>query len=360
MAEDQPKTKATRKRRAAQTTPAKPAAKAAATAASETEAAPNREDQAPPPETGSRRPVPLGLIGALAAIVVVGAVVLALPGARNFLAGLLAGPELSAPSPAPKPAPWTELADRLGALERSVAEMRADIEALKSAPPPAREGDGAAQRAIEERLAALASSVEAMEGRLAKPAPAPEESGTLALMALAGALRHGTAFAPLAARVRGDFAERGGKEGLIAALDGLAAYAATGVPTRDSLAARLEDLRIASPKGGAPPARVKSKPQRATGFWDKVKSNLAGLVKIRRTAGQKDQAADPAARARTAAAAALAKRDLGAAVAASAGLTGPEAEAWRKDVRARIAANGLARALDRAVAERLGPKAAKP
>lgn len=357
MAEEEPKTKATRRRPAAKKTPAKPAAKEASASPPETDATPNLKDQGPPSDTGPGRPLGRGLLVGLAAVAIIAAVILAWPGAWDRLAGMFFGPPPAAPVSAPGPAPWVELGDRLAALEKTVAQIGQDIAALKSAPPPAKQDDGAALKAVEQRLAALASSVEAIKGGLAKPSP-PPESGAVALMAMASALRHGTAFASLTARVRGDLGD--GAEEVIRELEGLAGYAAQGVPTRAALAARLGALRLEPGKIGSPPEKARPEPKRPAGFWDKVKSNFFGLVKIRRTAGDKTSAADPVDLARAATGKALAKGDLAAAVQASAGLTGPEAEAWRRDLGARIAADRLALALDRAVAARLGTKAVKP
>jgi hypothetical protein len=267
---------------------------------------------------------------------------------------------VAASKPAADPAPWAQLADRLAALEVSVARLGADITALKSAPPPVKESDGAALKAMEYRLGTLAASVKAMEGQLAKAAAPLEGAGTLALMALAGVLRQGTPFAPLAARVRGDLTAKGDGERVAGVLDGLAAYAVKGVPTRPLLAAGLQALPLPAPKIEVPSAKAAPKMEQPAGFWDKVWARVSKSLKFRRVGDKKPPVPNVHALARAATAKALAKDDFSAAAEASKGLTGAAADTWRMDLRARIKADGLAMALDEVIAARLGSKADKP
>ncbi|MCZ6848978.1 MAG: hypothetical protein O7F75_09040, partial [Alphaproteobacteria bacterium] len=125
MAEDDAKGRAKRKPRAGKKPPAKkPQALAAA---------------APTP-TAKTRALPMGLWGGLAAVVILAALVLAWPGARDRLAQLISGPApsrdalvaapsrdapVAAPEPAADDARWAKLADRLGALEGSLARLGA-------------------------------------------------------------------------------------------------------------------------------------------------------------------------------------------------------------------------------------------
>ncbi len=342
--------------------------------------------------TAKTRALPMGLWGGLAAMAIVAALVLAWPGARDRLAQLISGPEpsrdalVAAPSrpqpvaaaePAADDARWAKLADRLGALEGSLDRLGADIAALKSAPVaaistleqrlaalearPRRSPAGAAALAgIEKRLAALTGSLKAMEDRLAGTLAASDEAGSLALLALAGALRRGAPHGALAAAARAAMAKSDSGAALGAGLDALAAYAAKGVPSKAALAARFDALSRPVVAATPPPAKAEPKPEQPTGFWDKVRARVSKLVKYRRVGNENAPVPDAPTLARATTAKALVMGDLAAANQASNGLVGPEAEAWRKDLRARLKADGLADALDAMIARRVGRAAAAP
>ena len=393
MAEDDAKGRAARKPRTAkkpqaEATPARTAkARSKAGTKSETEAetvaAPNVEAAKPPPsDIGPRRPLRLpptkGLIVGLAAVAVLAVLVLAWPGARDRLAGMFSRPEPSAPvaalkpavpkPPVPKPtadsapelaavaAQWGKLTDRLAALEGSLTRLSGDIATLKSAPPAvgmsALEGRLAG---IEKRLAALTESLKALEDRRARPPVASDAAGSLALLALAGALRRGTPHGALAARARAGIAKSDADGGFAAKLNALVAYEASGVPSKAALAARLKAL---APPVAAPP------PTKATpadgGLWERVTRRLKELVVIRRVG--EDPAAAPAAgdQARLAASRAMAAGDVAGALAALDNVRGPDIATWRRDARARLKADALADDLDMMIGRRLGRGATAP
>lgn len=370
MAEDDAKGRAKRKPRAGKKPPAKkPQALAAA---------------APTP-TAKTRALPMGLWGGLAAVVILAALVLAWPGARDRLAQLISGPApsrdalvaapsrdapVAAPEPAADDARWAKLADRLGALEGSLARLGADIAALKSAPVapistleqrlaalearPGRDGASAAALAgIEKRLATLTASLKALEDRLAGTLAASDEAGSLALLALAGALRRGAPHGALAAAARAVMAKSDSGAALGPRLDGLAAYEAKGVPSKAALAARLQALPRPVVAATLPPAKAPPAPR---GWWERVTRRLSGLVVIRRVG----EAPAPGGRAPMAASRALAAGDLAGALAALEHADGSAIAAWRRDARARIEADGLADQLDAMIARRLGRGARAP
>jgi hypothetical protein len=353
MAEDDAKGRRKRKPRAAKKMPAKstPAAVRTAKARAKTTKKPMTRSEAetvsgltqkdvstPPPGLGPRQPFLLGILGGLTVFAVLAILYFPWSGAWDRVASVFFKPGTLVPVAAPKPIakpiavadPWNKLADHLAAL-----------------------------KVIEDRLADLASSVKVMEGQLANLAAPSEGSGTLALMALAGALRQGVSFAPLAARVRGDLAAKGDGEGVVAALDRLASYAAKGVPTRPILAARLAALPLPAPKIDTLSVKAVAKPEQQVGLWNKIQARFFRLVEIRRVVEINGPESDDYNLAGAAVAKALARGDLVAADQLSATLIGQDAKGWRKDLRARIQANGLAVVLDGVIALRLGPKADK-
>ncbi len=342
---------------------------------------------AAPTPTAKTRALPMGLWGGLAAMAIVAALVLAWPGAWQRLAQLISGPApsrdalvaapsrdapVAAPQRAADDARWAKLADRLGALEGSLARLGADIAALKSAPVapistleqrlavlearPGRDGASAAALAgIEKRLAALTASVEAMEDRLSATPVSSDEAGSLALLALAGALRRGAPHGALAAAARAVMAKSDSGAALGAGLDGLAAYEAKGVPSKAALAARLQALPWPVVAATPPPAKAPPAPR---GWWERVTRRLSGLVVIRRVG----EAPAPGAggRAPLAASRALVTGDLAGALAALRDADGSAIAAWRRDARARIEADGLADQLDAMIARRVGRAARAP
>lgn len=377
MAEDDATGRATRKPRTAKKPPAKvtsartakarakaatpSATKSATKSEAETVAAPDVEATKPPPsDLGPRRSPTKGLIGGLAAIAILAAMVLAWPGARDRLAGMFSGPEPSAPVAVPKPAadtaPWGKLTDRLAALEGSLTRLSGDIATLKSAPPAVEmsvlEGRLAG---IEKRLVALTESLKALEDRRGRSPVASDAAGSLALLALAGALRRGAPHGALAARARAGIAKSDADGGFAAKLDALVAYEAKGVPSKAALAARLEALP--GPVAAPPPAKATGADG---GLWERVTRRLKELVVIRRVG--EVPVAEPAAgdRARLAASRALAAGDVAGALAALKNARGPDIAAWRRDAHARLKADALAVDLDAMIGRRLGPAASAP
>ena len=377
MAEDDAKGRATRKPRRANNPTAKAAAESATKSDTETvtAAAPDAGAEKPPPSgLGPRRSLRLpptkGLIGGLAAIAVLAAMVLAWPGARDRLAAMFSGPEPSAPVAAAKPAvpkpaaaaaPWGKLADRLAALEGSVTRLGGDIATLKSA--PAAGGTSALEgrlAGIEKRLAALTESLKALEVRRARPPVASDAAGSLALLAFAGALRRGAPHGVLAARARAEIAKSDADGGFAVKLDALVGYEASGVPSVAALAARLEAL----PRPVAAPPPAKATHAKATqadgGLWERVTRRLSELVVIRRVGEDPAVKPAPGDRARLAASRAMAAGDVAGARAALENARGPDIAAWRRDAHARLKADALADDLDAMIGRRLGHAATAP
>jgi hypothetical protein len=274
---------------------------------------------------------------------------------------MFSGPEPSASVAVPKPAvpkstadtaPWGKLTDRLAALEGSLTRLSGDIATLKSAPPTVEmsvlEGRLAG---IEKRLTALTESLKALEDRRARPPVASDAAGSLALLALAGALRRGAPHGALAARARAGIADGG----FAAKLDALVAYEAKGVPSKAALAARLEALP--RPVAAPPPAKATGADG---GLWERVTRRLKELVVIRRVG--EVPVAEPAAgdRARLAASRAMVAGDVAGALAALKNARGPDIAAWRRDAHARLKADALADDLDAMIGRRLGPAASAP
>jgi hypothetical protein len=342
---------------------AKPEARGAPDANRETDASAKEAEARP--ASGPRLPQSTGALAVLFAILILGVILFAWPGGRAFVANLFGGPP---------PAELRALMERVGTLEAKVAGLDRDIASLTAGEEaraaldkrlsalearPGGEVPGPRLEALEKRLAELSAKVAAQEARLGK-AEGADPSATMAAMALAGSLRAGGPFAGLAARVAGETGEAGP---VAKGLDALRSYAAKGVPTVAALAARLETLPVptlkeaAAAKPAAPAAP--EKPAQPTGFWDKVKTNVLKLGRIRKTP-EKPTVPDITVSARAAAAEALVRGDLAAAGEAAKDLAGPEAEAWRRDLGARIQAERLAATLDQVVAARLGRGPAKP
>ncbi len=313
------------------------------------------------PEAGGKLSGSTAVLAAVFILVILVVALIAWPGGRAYVAGLFSGPE---------EAQRAELAKRLGALEAALQRIETDIAALKAAGSeraaldkrvtalesrPGAEKFGEKLEQSEKRLAGLAAKIEALDARMAKT-EAAQTTGTVALMALAGALRTGAPFAGLSARVT---AEAGGQGEISAALTPLAPFAEAGVPTVVALMARLESLEV--PAGKAPPSQAGPLKEdsgadaaKPAGFWDKVKSNVMKLGRVRKSP-DKPATAPAAATVRAATAEALVRGDLIAAAEAAKVLPGDAAGNWRRDLEARIKANAAARALDLVIAARLGP-----
>lgn len=288
-------------------------------------------DAAPPKKEGAR-PRAASLIlsviaGALAALAVLGAahfagwppapapVVQPAPDAAtkadvDALGVRVAKVESDAAKPAPQPAVDPALAARLGALEKSVAALRGDLDAaraqsekttaaldaLKSAPVTAPVAVAALPdvSAIEERLGRIERDTAALGAKAETPAPAPQPPAddprlrrVAAATLLESAVRDGAPYvdALAAAKASADNAS---------VLTPLDSFAATGVPNAAALCRELLGLLPkAAPKADAPqPSNV----------LDRLRHSAMKLVRVSRV----DDAADTGALARVAAAA---KRD---------------------------------------------------
>lgn len=396
MAEDDAKGRAKRKPQIAKNPPArKPPAKSAAASAptaktrAKPAAGPNSgggSSSPPPPPSGSgaRRRLPMGLLGPLAAITIVAALVLAWPAARDRLGRLIAGPAPSPPVAAPPragdAARWAKLADRLAALDASLARLGTGLAALKSAPvagPDAATGLAALERrlaalearpgrgrataaalaAMDRRLAAMTGGLKAMEDRLQGAPVASDGAGGLVLLALAGALRRGVPHGVLAAAARAALAKSDSGAALAPRLHALAGYAAKGVPGNSALAARLEALP--GPVGAAVP-KPAGTPRAERGLWDQVTRRMSQLVVIRRVGEVPAPGRAAWDGARMAALRALAAGDVAGALAALSNAEGSAVAAWRRDAAARLEADALAQELDAMIARRLGRAARAP
>lgn len=287
-----------------------------------------------PPKKDDARPRAASLIlsviaGALAALAVLGAahfagwppvpapVVQPAPDAAtkadvDALGVRVAKVESDAAKPAPQPAVDPALAARLGALEKSVAALRGDLDAaraqsekttaaldaLKAAPVTAPVAVAALPdvSAIEERLGRIERDTAALAAKAETPAPAPAPQPpaddprlrrVAAATLLESAVRDGAPYvdALAAAKASADNAS------VLAPLD---SFAATGVPNAAALCRELLGvLPKAAPKADAPqPSNV----------LDRLRHSAMKLVRVSRV----DDAADTGALARVAAAA---KRD---------------------------------------------------
>ena len=274
----------------------------------------------------------------------------------------------------PPPSELSKFSERVAALEAAVARLGADVAALKSAPPPPAASPDAVQSldariaavekrleatpggapegaAVEPRLVGLEKALAELSGRLAQAEPRRETAGTLALMALSGALRTGIPFKALLAPARTALEGPEG-EAVLGRIGALAGHADKGVPGRDRLVRRFAALT----RDRAKPVPAEKPPPRSPGFWDKVTAQLGGLVKIRRVGEPDPKGGDPWAAAEPA----MAADDLASAVSALSGVKGADTAAWRRDAEARIAADELAIALDARIAARLGAAAQGP
>ncbi|MDH3240853.1 MAG: hypothetical protein OEO83_09310 [Alphaproteobacteria bacterium] len=308
---------------------------------------------------GPKLPASTAALAVVFAVVILVVILIAWPGGRGYIAGLFSGPE---------EAGRAELVKRLGALEGTLARIENDISALKaggtaqgdlekrvtaleSRPGTAQFGEKLEQS--DKRLTGLAATVAALDARIAK-AEAAQSTGTVAVMALAGALRTGAPFAGLAERVT---SETVGQGEVVAALKPLAPFAEAGVPTAAALMARLDRLELPASKPPPPDAASDSAPEpdpgKPAGFWDKVKTNIMKLGRIRKSPAR--PAGMPALETiRAATAEALVRGDLIAAAETAKTLPGDAAADWRRDLEARIKANAAASVLDLVIAARLG------
>ena len=330
-----------------------------------------------------------GLIGLVLGVIVTAGLALAWPGARDRLAALFSGkppaPVAATAAPDARAIQIARLAKRLDALEAGLSRLGADLATLKStapggvgaaesleslerrlaameARPAAMEArlaaitdGGAALGAIEKRLAGLAKALTALEARMGQAPGGGDMAGSVALMALSGALRGSAPFRALAVPAR-RVITGSGNAALGARLDALGPYGEKGVPGRVALAARFNVL----PRGKAKPSPGTEPGPVPEGLWDRMTAYLRGLVVIRRV----DDGGAPVAAAKggpwAAASRAVAAGDLAAAAAALEGTRRAEVAAWRRDAEARILADGLADDLDALIGERLGRRAQNP
>lgn len=301
------------------------------------------------------RPLPAGVLAVLAVIVALALVFLVWPAARQQITALFSpsAAEVETPAVAQRldmfESRLTRIEDALATIRAAptpdLGPLEARLAALESRMDQAAEA-GNSLRGVEGRLEMLEGRVASLARRIEAASSGTAARGTLALLALTNALRQGTSFAPFAAPARAALAaSRGGDagdEGLAARLEALASYAESGVPDESLLLARFAGL----PRSGeAPPAARAEGPP--AGLWDRIRARIQGLVVIRRVDEGAPPSEEPPADEGAAAA------DLAAALAAIEGVSGPEAEAWRRDARARIEADRLADELDRVIAARL-------
>jgi prefoldin subunit 5 len=347
---------------------------------------------------GAGRPKGLrrGFVGLALGIVVIIGLVFALPVTRDRIAALLSSPEPPPPVTAARVdggstgAEIGAMAQRLGRLEKTLSRLGDDIAALKAAPaadegaasadtqgaiqslqrrlvaiearPTAAPDAGASIEALDKRLDGLAKTISALEARVGRASTGRNVAGrevkqTLALMALANALRRGAPFQALAGPAR---AVMVGSENdaLADRLDALARYAEKGVPGRASLASRFAALPRSAEKSPPPAGPKPAGADEGKSIWDRVAARVKGLVKIRKVGGN---GAPPVKAGPWAAASkAMVAGNLGAAVAALQGAGNGEVAAWRRDARARIEVDAIADALDTLTAARLGAKSDNP
>jgi hypothetical protein len=175
------------------------------------------------------------------------------------------------------PVDLAPIEERLAALETSVSEMQqgagsepADLTQLNSEMATLRDELGAAreaQGAVSARVDALESSQGAMSNRLDEQADAPSTAVIIAVSSLKAALDRGTSYATeldTLAALSPDATQ----------LEGLRAYAQSGVATRTALAAEADaaaNAMIAATQPVSPDA----------GITDKLWASAMGLVQVR-------------------------------------------------------------------------------
>lgn len=234
------------------------------------------------------------------------------------------------------------LDERLGAIEGRIAAVAGDAEKVAARvaqleQEPRTPGDPArlAMLTAENRrlgleLGRLQEEVVALNATLGERAEARRtDSLALALGQLREALARGGPYAPELATAR---AIAGEDNAAAQAMAPLAAHAARGVPTRDALKARFDDVAVGVVRAAQVPADE--------AWWRPLWDRVGALVSIRpvgEVAG--DDPAAIVARAEHR----LASGDLAGAVTELEALQGPAAEparAWIEDARARLGVEG--------------------
>lgn len=230
---------------------------------------------------------------------------------------------------AQRPQMPADLADTVAALSAHVAELRRS----------------AADSATVLRLADRVEQVEAQLRDM------QQQRGSAAAMLLAvGQLREAVNGAmPFEAELRTVRALAPSGLDIAEPVDILKRRAASGIPTRLTLARRFDQL-------AADLVRADVLPQ-GQGWWRDTLTRLSGLLIVRREDGQAagDGTASIVARAGTR----LAETDLAGAVAEATALSGPAAEhaaPWLADAQARLAADKALSALTAETLTALGPR----
>ena len=255
------------------------------------------------------------------------------------------------------------LAEELGGVMQRVAELEADFETvqLTTTAPRSEAADSTLTvdlAAVEERIAALTADnarlmdlIDGLSRRLDGLEAAPTVNATRpnatgqALVLAAGQLREALARAkPYGAELRTLRLLAPNDAGITASLAVLDVYADRGIPDRDTLKARFDDIA----------REVVRAEFESEGSWiGKLLARLSNVISVRRTGesvtGSGAEAVVANAEAR------LARGDLAGAVAAFDELSGPPAVAatgWLADARARLAAERALAAIDaHAIAE---------
>lgn len=198
-----------------------------------------------------------------------------------------AAPPIAAPSPSPSPSPAVPDAAtvaRIDALEKSVTALRGDLSAARSASETATAAVKQIQSAprevavppdlsgVNERLAQIERAAGALKTETAQQSAKPADDKPLrrvvAASLLDGQVRQGEPYAAALEQAKS-------LAGDANALAPLNAFAATGVPTVESLSRDLLALPISSPPSESAAA--------GAGIVDRLQAGAARLVRIQRT-----------------------------------------------------------------------------
>lgn len=194
-------------------------------------------------------------------------------------------PPPAAPAPSPSPSlPDVATIARIDALEKSVTALRSDLSAARSASETATAAVKQIQAAprevatppdlsgVNERLAQIERAAGALKTETAQQSAKPADDKPLrrvvAASLLDGQVRQGEPYAAALDQAKS-------LAGDANALAPLTAFAATGVPTVESLSRDLLALPISSPPSESAAA--------GAGFVDRLQAGAARLVRIQRT-----------------------------------------------------------------------------
>ena len=303
---------------------------------------PESSRAAPPRRIG--RPV---LIAAAAALIIVGALVASPFWAPELTSLLPWGAPESKPQPAPPPAPDPALAAakvQAGQNAAALAQLGQRVAALEARPAPDLSTIQQQLAALNKTTADLTEKIAALD-KAAQQQPAADPKNTalaLVLLQIRDAVDIGR---PFEAEYQALLVLSRDHPDIAAAAAPLAEAAESGVASRAVLTERLRQL--------APQIATARPPPKNT-LKSQIVARLRSLVTIRRIDGDRQTPAEAAV---SAAQHALAGGDLAGAIAALAGLSGPNqaaAQPWLKMAKERLAVEAALRQVQAALTASLG------